>query len=63
MHSRHSDGEWTPVRLVREARSAGLRAIALTDHDTLTGVAEAQEAGAGAGRHDAVANANSELVG
>lgn len=46
MHSRHSDGEWAPARLVREAKSAGLRAIALTDHDTLTGLPEARAAGA-----------------
>ena len=41
LHSRHSDGEWSVARLVREARTAGLRTIALTDHDTLAGIAEA----------------------
>jgi predicted metal-dependent phosphoesterase TrpH len=45
MHSRHSDGEWSPERLVRHACGAGLRAIALTDHDTLTGLGEAAQAG------------------
>jgi predicted metal-dependent phosphoesterase TrpH len=46
MHSIHSDGEWEPERLVKSARRAGLTAIALTDHDTVNGVAEAQTAGA-----------------
>jgi predicted metal-dependent phosphoesterase TrpH len=41
LHSRHSDGEWPVAKLVREARVAGLRTIALTDHDTLSGIAEA----------------------
>lgn len=41
LHSRHSDGEWTVAKIVREARTAGLSVISLTDHDTLTGVAEA----------------------
>lgn len=45
LHSLHSDGEWSPTRLVREARSAGVRAVALTDHDTVTGLGEALEAG------------------
>ena len=45
MHSVHSDGEWTPDRLVKAARRAGLAAIALTDHDTVGGVAGAKEAG------------------
>jgi hypothetical protein len=41
LHSRHSDGEWPVAKIVREARVAGLFAISLTDHDTLTGVTEA----------------------
>ena len=45
MHSTHSDGTDTPSRLVELASEAGLAAIALTDHDTTTGVAEAMEAG------------------
>lgn len=45
MHSVHSDGEWEPERLVKAARRAGLVAIALTDHDTVNGVAQAQQAG------------------
>jgi predicted metal-dependent phosphoesterase TrpH len=45
VHSRHSDGEWPVARLVREARIAGLRTLAVTDHDTLAGVGEAVAAG------------------
>ncbi len=37
MHSHHSDGLHEPEALVEMAVGAGLRAIALTDHDTVTG--------------------------
>lgn len=43
-HSRESDGSDQPADLVRKAAEAGLSALALTDHDTLSGVAEAQAA-------------------
>ena len=46
MHSTHSDGTMTPRELVEMARGLGLGAIALTDHDTTSGVAEARAAGA-----------------
>lgn len=49
MHSTASDGRLTPTELVRLARERGLTAIALTDHDTTDGVAEAQAAGRVAG--------------
>jgi predicted metal-dependent phosphoesterase TrpH len=42
MHSTASDGSLPPAAVVAAARAAGLRAIALTDHDTLDGVAEAR---------------------
>lgn len=45
-HSTASDGELSPSRLVRRAASLGLSALALTDHDTLAGLAEASRAGA-----------------
>ena len=45
VHSRCSDGLWTPSQAVEEARAAGLQAFSLTDHDTVEGVAEAMEAG------------------
>lgn len=44
-HSTCSDGTFTPEEVVREAKKAGLSAIALTDHDTLDGLPEAIEAG------------------
>jgi predicted metal-dependent phosphoesterase TrpH len=40
-HSSQSDGSHTPTALVKEAQTAGLAAIALTDHDTVSGVEEA----------------------
>jgi len=44
-HSTASDGIYAPSELVRLAREAGLTHIALTDHDSTEGIAEAQEAG------------------
>ncbi|MER3457670.1 MAG: hypothetical protein C4309_02600, partial [Chloroflexota bacterium] len=43
-HSTASDGRLTPTELVHLALERGLTAIALTDHDTTDGVAEAQTA-------------------
>jgi predicted metal-dependent phosphoesterase TrpH len=40
-HSTASDGAFAPAVVVGEARKAGLAAIALTDHDTTAGLAEA----------------------
>lgn len=40
-HSRASDGTQTPAELMRAAAAAGLDVIALTDHDTSAGWAEA----------------------
>lgn len=45
LHSTASDGLLPPKDVVAAARAAGLAAIALTDHDTLEGVAEARAAG------------------
>lgn len=44
-HSSVSDGTDSPTSLVHLAREAGLAVIALTDHDTFDGVAQAVEAG------------------
>lgn len=44
-HSTASDGSLTPTELVHKARDGGLRAIAITDHDTVDGVHEALAAG------------------
>ncbi len=40
-HSTASDGSLTPTELTRCAHAAGVRAMALTDHDTLEGLHEA----------------------
>jgi len=45
MHSTASDGARSPSEVVRAARDVGLSAIALTDHDTVDGIAEAQAEG------------------
>ena len=45
IHSTASDGQYTPSEIVALAKEKGLHAIALTDHDTLSGLAEALEAG------------------
>ncbi len=44
-HSNCSDGSMTPRELVYHAKENGLSALALTDHDTTEGIAEAMEAG------------------
>jgi predicted metal-dependent phosphoesterase TrpH len=46
MHSTASDGSRAPADVVLAARKASLAAIALTDHDSVAGLAEAREAGA-----------------
>ncbi len=45
VHSTASDGGLSPEAVVGRARSAGLAAMALTDHDTVAGVPAAVEAG------------------
>lgn len=45
VHSTASDGELSPSDVVAKAASIGLSAIALTDHDTMDGLVEAQAAG------------------
>lgn len=41
-HSTESDGTLTPQELMTHAKEAGLSAIALTDHDTIGGIAKAR---------------------
>ncbi|GAA1170994.1 PHP domain-containing protein [Ornithinimicrobium humiphilum] len=48
-HSLHSDGTEPPATLVRQAADAGVDVLALTDHDVVTGWAEADVAGREAG--------------
>jgi predicted metal-dependent phosphoesterase TrpH len=45
VHSSASDGSYAPAQVVRQAKEGGLTAIALTDHDTVDGLAEAMAAG------------------
>lgn len=42
-HTTRSDGTFSPAELVRHAAAKGLAAVAVTDHDTAEGVAEALE--------------------
>jgi len=44
-HSTASDGDFSPSKLVNFAKERGLKALALTDHDTTSGLEEALEAG------------------
>jgi predicted metal-dependent phosphoesterase TrpH len=43
-HSTASDGALSPTELVQRARQQGVTALALTDHDSVAGLAEAQQA-------------------
>lgn len=43
-HSTFSDGRYTPTMLVEEAAAQGIGVLAVTDHDSWNGVAEAQAA-------------------
>jgi predicted metal-dependent phosphoesterase TrpH len=49
LHTTYSDGSYTPAEVVDLARRCGLSAVAITDHDTLGGVAPARAAAAGTG--------------
>ena len=48
-HTVHSDGTMTPTELVQHAAQIGLTALAVTDHDTTSALAEARAAGDAAG--------------
>lgn len=45
IHTFHSDGIHSPTQVVTMAAEKGLRAIAVADHDSVSGVDEAMEAG------------------
>lgn len=49
LHSTASDGTLPPSELMERAAAAGIRTLALTDHDTTEGVAEAAQAALGLG--------------
>ena len=48
-HTTYSDGSATPGELIRAAVTHGARAIAITDHDTVDGLAEGRTAASDAG--------------
>ncbi len=45
MHTAFSDGKFTPEELVAAAKAAGLKYIAITDHDTVEGIRHLYENG------------------
>ena len=45
MHTTYSDGRLTPEELVAAAKDAGLRYMAITDHDTVGGIGHLYETG------------------
>ena len=44
-HTTASDGQYTPAELMRLAKQRGIQVLAVTDHDTINAVNEAQRAG------------------
>jgi predicted metal-dependent phosphoesterase TrpH len=46
LHTTHSDGSLSPADVLRLAHKAGVTALAITDHDIVTGIPEAIAAGA-----------------
>lgn len=44
-HTTASDGQYSPAELVSLAKNRGLSVLAVTDHDTIAGVEQAQRAG------------------
>jgi predicted metal-dependent phosphoesterase TrpH len=47
IHTTHSDGRYSPAEVIDLARRSGLSAVAVTDHDTMGGVAPARSAAGG----------------
>ena len=45
VHTTASDGTCSPAEVVKLAKEKGLAAIAITDHDTVSGYEEAKKAG------------------
>lgn len=44
VHTTASDGQYTPSEIIRKAAEKNLKAIAITDHDTINGLEEAKSA-------------------
>ncbi len=51
IHTKASDGIYSPAEIVCKAKQEGLKSIAITDHDTLDGVEEAKYEGNKVGLH------------
>ena len=49
IHTTASDGTWTPAELIDQAQRCGLGAIAITDHDSVSNVVEAERLATAAG--------------
>ena len=49
LHTRHSDGQHGVAAMLRACRAAGYDAVAVTDHNTTSGLAEAERVAADAG--------------
>lgn len=49
LHTTYSDGSYTPAAIIKKAWKARVSALAVTDHDTVSGLAEAIEAGRSCG--------------
>ena len=58
LHSTHSDGTLTPAAIIIEAKRLGLSAVALTDHNTVSGIPDFLEE---AHQHGVTAVAGTEL--
>jgi predicted metal-dependent phosphoesterase TrpH len=48
-HTLHSDGDRSPAELFAEAKAAGVKVLAVTDHDTVHGLRECRDASEAAG--------------
>jgi predicted metal-dependent phosphoesterase TrpH len=55
VHTTHSDGNYTPAQVVELARRCGLSAVAITDHDTTSGVPVARQAAGAATTPEVIA--------
>lgn len=49
VHTTASDGQYTPAQIIQKAAEKNIKAIAITDHDTIAGLEEAKQAGCSLG--------------
>ena len=50
-HSTRSDGTFSPAEVVQKAFNNGVKVLALSDHDTVLGIAEARQTAEKLGMH------------